>query len=233
MKVTVMRESLVQACQLVASVPFDRSTGSIVYTLHSVSQLTPSPILWPAPGEDAVEIAEKRREFSRQLEQYFHDIRCRARESCPPALLPCFEEQLCEIEATVRATVTGRLSPFADLSYHIRQVEEFGRRWLPCLEPPLPPPPRVRYDAPDRSVWVDGKCLARELDRKQFGFVRALADAYPDPVTWNVIAQSGTGCRGGNQTRVYNSLPPAVRDLVESGSDGYAMCLPAKLSTAV
>ena len=129
MKVTIVsRDSLVQACQLVASVPFDRSTGSVVYTLHCVAKLSSSPLLWPALDAAAVEIAEKRREFSQQLERYFHDMRGRARESCPLALLLCFEEQLLEIEATLRATVTGRLSPFADLSYHIRQVEDFGRR---------------------------------------------------------------------------------------------------------
>lgn len=216
------------------TVSFERSTGGIVSTLVGVSQLTPSPILWPSPGTTpAAEEDAQRRELSLQLHLHFHDMRRRACESCPVSLLPLFEEQLFELEATVRGAITGRLSPFLEVSIYIREVEEFGRRWLPYLEPPPPPPPRVRYHEPDRSVWLDGRCIARELDRKHFGFLRVLVDRYPDPVTWNVITQSGTGCLGGNQSRVCGSLPTAVRALVESGSDGYALRLPEKLSAPV
>jgi hypothetical protein len=214
---------------------FERATGAIVYTIIGIAQQSPSPIiLWPtSTAEQDTDEEAQRSKWSQELERHFRDVRRCARKHCPVSLLPRFEDQLCEIEATVRAAVAGRLSSFLDLSYYIRQVEDFRKRWIPYLDPPQAPPPRVRYNETDRSVWLDGRCIAKELNRKQFGFVRALVDAYPDPVTWNVISQTATGCRGGNQTRLRNSLPRSISQYVESGPDGYVLRLPDKLSTAV
>jgi hypothetical protein len=212
-----------------------RATGAVVCTLLRVAQSSPTPVVWPAPGTEPVNAYERelRREWSLELERHFRDMRRHARQFCPPPLLPMFEQQLSEVEATARAAVTARLGPFLGLSDHIKQVEAFQRRWVPYLDPPLAPPPRMRCDEADRSVWLDGRCLAKELDRKQFGFLRALVDAYPDPVTWKFVAQTQKGCRGANQTRLRNSLPIAVLNLLESGNDGYGLRLPDKMSTTV
>jgi len=237
MKVTLRSEVL--PVLTVETAPFDRSTGCIVYALQKVSELTTSsPVLWPAHGVTGLPLAEevKRGELSRELHRNFHDMRLRAREKCPPTLLPRFEDELCLMEAGIRGAITGRLSVFLEVSIHIREVEDFARRWRPYLEPPLPPPlppPRLQCDETDRSVWLDGKCLARELDRKQFAFLTALVRAYPDPVTWNTIAQTQPGCRGGNQSRLRGSLPKAVADYIESGPNGYGLRLPEKLSAPV
>jgi hypothetical protein len=232
MKVTQDRGALELACALEV-VSLEQSTAAVISTLLRVAEHSSSPVLWPETGTASVEVVQ-RCEWSQELEGHFREMRRRARATDGPAsLLPMFEEHLSELEATVRGAVTGRLSSFLSISDFIREVEAFKTRWVPYIDPPPAPPPRVRCDEADRSVWLDGRCIARELDRKHFGFIRVLVDRYPDPVTWNVIAQSGTGCRGGNQSRVRNSLPPTVRDLVESGSDGYALRLPEKLSTAV
>jgi hypothetical protein len=232
MKGTPYRSAAEAACASEVTT-LERSAAALISALLRIVEQAPSPVLWPDSGMSSEE-AVQRREWSQELEQHFCAMRRRARHAgTPEALLPMFEQQLSELEATVRGAITGRLSLFFNSSDFIRQVEAFQKRWVPWIEPPPAPPRRVRYNESDRSVWLDGQCIARELDRKQFGFVRVLVDRYPDPVTWNVIAQAGTGCRGGNQTRLRNSLPWPVGQLVESGPDGYALRLPEKLSTAV
>jgi hypothetical protein len=244
MKVTPISEShLVEAAQPATPengirYTIRRCTGEVVYGLHCVARMSPTPVLWPAPAgsPEAAEDERLRREWSQKLALHFHNMRRCARANCPLSLLPQFEDQLCEIEANIRAAVTGRLMIFVDLTYHIRLIEEFRDRWVPYVDPPPlppPPPPRLRYDREDHSLWIDGRCVAKELDRKQFGFVSALVNAYPEPVKWSVISKTVSGCRGGNQTRLRASLPPAIENLIEGGPDGYAIRLPERLSTAV
>jgi hypothetical protein len=211
-------------------VSLERSIGCIVYTLVRVSQQSPSTLLWPAP----VSVVERdtRRGWSLELEGHFRNMRRHAKDHCPPPMLPMFEDELRPIEATARAAVTGLLAPVLILSDHIRDIEAFQRKWVPYIDPRPKPPPRLRYDETDRSVWLDEKCLARELDRKQFGFVRSLVNAYPDPVKWDFISRTERGCLGANQTRLRNTLPKPVSDLLESSNDGYMFRLPDKLSTS-
>jgi hypothetical protein len=231
MKVTKRSETL-ESALLDPEVTLEDATRYVVHTLHLIQELTPSPVIWSDSESTPANAAQERQrqEWSLELRRHFHNMRRRAAAHCPESLLPKFEEQLIEIEATLRAAVTGRLSPFVQLSDHISQVEEFQRRWTPYIDPP---PPRIRCNDTDRSVWLDGRCIAKELDRKHFGFIRALARAYPDPLTWNRIINSGSGLRGGNQTRFMHNLPRDLKKYVESGSDGYVLRLPARLSTAV
>src|SRR5262245_30696979 len=101
----VLEARIISAAELVS---FDRSTGGIVYALHCVAKMKPPTILWPSSGStSAVEDEERvRREWSQKVEHHFHDMRRRARVHCPQALLPQFEDQLCEIEANVRGAIT-------------------------------------------------------------------------------------------------------------------------------
>jgi hypothetical protein len=215
------------------TVTIECAAAAIISLLRRVVEHSPSPVLWPDAGTSSVEV-EQRRDWSQELGNHFRQMRQYARTADGPAtLLPMFEEQLSELEATLRGAVTGRLTVFFNIPDFIRQVEEFRGRWVPYLDPPPGPPPRLKCNEGDRSVWLDGQCLATEMRRDQFGFIRTLAAAYPDSVKWAVITNTVPGCRGGNQTRLRNSLPRVVGRLVESGPQGYALRLPAKMSKAV
>ena len=109
-------------------VSLERAAAAIISTLIRVAEHSPSPVLWPDSGTSTVEVVQ-RREWSQELERHFRDMRQRARATGPVTLLPMFEEQLCELEATVRGAVTGRLTAFLSISDYIRRVEEFKNRW--------------------------------------------------------------------------------------------------------
>ncbi|AWM39111.1 hypothetical protein GobsT_26130 [Gemmata obscuriglobus] len=211
-----------------AGLTIERSVAAVVSALvRATSHLSPLS-LGTAPADPGAD--QRRREWSDELETHFAAMRRRARQLCPPPMLPQFEDDLTEIEATVRGAITGRVVLFWDLDQHVEQVKGFGRRWVPYIDPP---PPRLRCDETDRSVRLDGRVLATELKREEFAFVQMLAARYPDPVPWRTVTNAAPGCRGKNQTRVLNALPAAVRNLIESDATGYALRLPPKLSTGV
>ena len=230
MKVMTLSGSLEEACLLAA--PLERSTARIVFAIHSAARLTPAPALWPAPADPAADEAA-RLALSQELESHFRDMRRRAREGCPPPMLLSFEDELRELEANVRAAVTGRLSLFVDYSYHIRLVEDFSRKWVPYVDPPPAPPPRVRCDEADRSVWLDEKCIASGLKRDEFEYFRALAKAYPNTLVWRLARTTLPGFRGKNQSRFKKKLSAPIRRLIETTSSGSVLRLPAKTSTTV
>lgn len=213
----------------------ERVTADIISALTRGARQSSFAPLWPASAEAAADDdgVPQRLESSRELAGHFRTIRQHAREHCPESLLPKFEDDLTGIEATVRSAVRGHLAVCWDLDYHVGLIEPFRERWTPYLEPPPAPPLRVECKAADRSVWLDGRCLATEMSPPQFGFVNALSIAYPGAAKWKAIRQTATGCKGGNSTRLLKQMPWSVRKLVKGTSQGYVLRLPEKLSTGV
>ena len=98
---------------------------------------------------------------------------------------------------------------------------------------PVPPPPpnptgdRVRCQDTDRSVWLDGKRMACELELPVFRFFKVLVEAYPDPVTYSKISERAPGLKGKHPTRdLKDRLPAPLEKWVQSGKHGYFLQLP-------
>lgn len=86
---------------------------------------------------------------------------------------------------------------------------------------------RVRCDESDRSVYLDGKRVAGEVELTLFGFFRVLAEAYPNPVAFKEIQRRTPGLLGKHPTRdLKNRLPVALARLLGSGKHGYQLRLP-------
>lgn len=209
----------------------ERSAAAIVAILHTVASASPAPVLWPAPG--VPDDSERMLAWSRDLAGHFSAMRRRARISGQGAMLQMFEEDLRPLEATTRAAVTGRLSQFASISDRMREVEVFAARWVPYIDPLPEPAPRIRCDERDRSVWIDGRCLATGLDRNVFSYARALAAAYPNTLAWRVVRNTLPGFKGKNQTRFKSGLPDELRKVIETTATGSVFRLSPILSTTV
>jgi hypothetical protein len=96
------------------------------------------------------------------------------------------------------------------------------------LSAEVPAPPRVRCNESDRSVELDGRRIASEVELPVFRFFKAIADAYPDPIPFKKIRTVAPRLRGKHPTRDLNDrLPTALARLVRSGKHGYSLELPA------
>lgn len=87
-------------------------------------------------------------------------------------------------------------------------------------------PARVRCDANDRSVYLDGKRLVGELPPHLFHFFRVIAEHHPDPIPFSKIQDRAPGLRGKHQTRIKEQLPPELSRLIASGTRGYTLKVP-------
>lgn len=211
----------------------ERAAAAIINTLLRVAEQCPSPVLWPEAGTSSVEV-EQRREWSRELEGYFREMRTCARDTDgPETLLPMFEGHLVELEATMRGAIAGRGAAFLSIHDFIRQVEDFQKRWGPYIDPPPAPPPRVQFDEGDRSFWVDGRRVATGLTRDEFEYLKALARAHPNILSWRRVTNTVPGFHGKNQSRFKRELPEPVRELIEATPTGSVLRLPANSSTGV
>jgi hypothetical protein len=96
------------------------------------------------------------------------------------------------------------------------------------LPPPPLPPQRIRCDESDRSVSLDGKRVVGELELAVFRFFRAIADAYPNPISYRAIRARTPGLHGKHSTRdLKDRLPSPLSAWVQSGKHGYFLKLPA------
>jgi hypothetical protein len=96
--------------------------------------------------------------------------------------------------------------------------------------PPQTPNPagsRVRCRDTDRSVWLDGKWVAGEIELSVYRFFSAVLDAYPDAVSYPTISNRVPGLKGKHPTRdLKGRLPPPLDKWVQSGKHGYFLQLP-------
>lgn len=160
-------------------------------------------------------------------------MRYRARQHCPGGLLADFERDLREVDVALRGALAQPYTARCAVGTLLASVEQFGKRWQPYCDPPPSPPPRFRCDETDRSVWLDGQCIASNLERPEFAFVSALAAAEPEPISFRTMQAHVRCLQSANQTRLLEKLPPELRKVIESSNAGYALKLPPKLSTTV
>lgn len=87
---------------------------------------------------------------------------------------------------------------------------------------------RVHCDEADRSVSLDGKLIAHNIELALFRFFRVLAEVCPDPISYRRIQERAPGLKGKHPTRdLRDRLPPELSRLVTSGKHGYQLHLPA------
>ena len=86
---------------------------------------------------------------------------------------------------------------------------------------------RLRCDETDRSVYLDGRRIAGELDLTLFRVFRVLVDQYPEAIPFRLIKARVPGLHGKHPTRDFRDrLPPVLSPLVRSGRAGYFLRLP-------
>ncbi len=86
-------------------------------------------------------------------------------------------------------------------------------------------PKRVRCDPANYAIYLDDESLAVRLTRDQFTFVVGIVEAHPDPITFKKIMKGDT--KGKNPTRIRNTLPPPLREIVYGNTAGYYLELPS------
>lgn len=212
-------------------VGFAQSVAGIVAVLRRAADQNPFTQFWPAPGPDGDH--KPGQTDVQQLHGHFSDLRLYARVRGAESLLGNFETHLREVEAMLCAAVASPSLAVFGVDALVGAAEELSRRWGVYFDPLPEPPARMVCDEADRSLWLDDRCLGRELSRPGFGYVCMLARAYPDFVKWKVVQEKVPGCQGANQDRFKKQLPLPVQNLIESSNQGSALRLPAKLSTSV
>ncbi|MBN9521015.1 hypothetical protein J0H58_21270 [bacterium] len=102
------------------------------------------------------------------------------------------------------------------------------RRGAPGVTTPGDSGGRLRCDEADRSVYLDGRRIAGEVDLTLFRFFRVLAEEYPDAIPFRLIQRRVAGLGGKHPTRdLRDRLPLELSRLVTSGRAGYSLKLPA------
>lgn len=89
-------------------------------------------------------------------------------------------------------------------------------------------PNPIKCDSSTRSIHIDGKPFIRGLKEEQFAFVQALADAWPERLSFPKIRKTSIHLKKINQNRLMESLPPKLADIIDSNSQGYLLKLPAR-----
>lgn len=88
-------------------------------------------------------------------------------------------------------------------------------------------PRRVRCDSADSSFWLDGRRVAGGLEDEVFAYVQALADNYPDPISFQQLQDRVPALAGVNQSRLKKKLPAAIGNLITRNSgQGHVLELP-------
>jgi hypothetical protein len=147
----------------------------------------------------------------------------------------------------VNAVMTLReMNPFSACARAIEMAGLVPQQTLPAdlsaqaaLTTEAPPmasagqPVRVRCDESDRSIYLDGKRVAEEMELAVFRFFRAIVGAYPDPISYRKIANRVPGLLGKHPTRdLKGRLPTPLAGWVRSGKHGYCLKLPPPKSSA-
>jgi hypothetical protein len=89
------------------------------------------------------------------------------------------------------------------------------------------PTPRLRCNPLDRSIWLDGKQIAREVERADYAFIALLNASYPNWMTFPAMQELAPDLEGVNQTRLKRHLPRRLAALVRSTrGKGHALKLP-------
>jgi hypothetical protein len=141
--------------------------------------------------------------------------------------------------AFTRAIEMAELVPQQTLPPDVSTQVTPTSAWPPVVPPPAAPtlgptevapagpPARVRCDESDRSVYLDGKRVASEVELAVFRFFRAIAESYPDPISYKKIADRVPGFHGKHPTRdLKDRLPSPLASWVKSGKHGYHLRLP-------
>jgi hypothetical protein len=200
-----------------------------------LSEIAAEPLfglLWPE--DETLQSASATQNMrAKKVAESISAMRYRARQHCPGGLLPDFERDIRELDIAIRGALAQRYTARCAVDLLLASVERFGIRWQPYLDPPPSRPPRLRCDETDRSIWLDGRCVAPNLSKRQFEFVRAVAKASPDAISFRTLRNLLNCLRGANQARLKNELPPKLRELIEGGPTGYVLKLPPKLSASV
>lgn len=117
--------------------------------------------------------------------------------------------------------------PSMDVMLRIELHDALDRTSGPALASAPLGPRRVTYQTSDRSVSLDGVVRATGLPFRQFEFARAIIDAFPEVISFARIRNRPGFAGAQNPTRLVESLPPAVVELIESvPRRGYRLRLP-------
>ena len=89
---------------------------------------------------------------------------------------------------------------------------------------------RVACDAKDMTIRLDEKVIASGVSHEVFEFVRVVAEAHPEPISFSRIKVKASSLNGKNQTRLREAADKFVKcgrePLVISSPTGYLLDLP-------
>lgn len=188
--------------------------------------------LWPT-AEAGPRTRAVHHERARTVEMHISAIRYRASRHCRDGVLDAFERDLLELDVAIRGALSQPYTARCAVDVLLMSVERFGYRWQPYLDPLPGPLPRLRCDETDRSIWLDGRCIAPNLPKPHFEFVRGVAKAAPNAIKFSTLKNLLSCLRGTNQSRLRKQLPPKLQELIEGGPKGYTLKLPPRMSASV